>query len=104
MASDAKYKGEHQHVPMHSALVEHLKALCKGKVPEDPVFDVPRKQAIVGLLHKDCQKAGIDTKRVDFHALRHTYISHLAAQKIRPEILRGLKPPSSSCNLPSRAD
>jgi integrase len=90
IASDAKYKGQHQSIPMHSALISPLKHLCKGRKGTDTIFAVPRNQDIVRILHADCKAADIDTTDVDFHGLRHSYISHLADQNIRPEILMKL--------------
>ncbi|HZL37322.1 MAG TPA: tyrosine-type recombinase/integrase [Tepidisphaeraceae bacterium] len=89
-AADAKYKGEHQILPMHPALVGPLQALCKGKARDAAIFAVPRKQIAVSVLHADCAVAGVDTREIDFHALRHSFITHLADQNIRPEVLMKL--------------
>jgi integrase len=89
-AKDAKRKTDHQTIPMHVDLVEPLTTLAAGKAQDAPVFAVPHRNDVVRILHADCAAAGIPTEGIDFHALRHTFCSLLAAQQIRPEILMKL--------------
>jgi integrase len=89
-AIHAKRKTDHQIIPMHSRLIEPLKGLCKGKPADAPLFNVPNRTDVVSTLHADCAAAGVATNDVDFHALRHTFCSLLAAQGIRPEVLMKL--------------
>lgn len=90
LASDAKHKGDHQIIPMHKALIVPLTQLCQGKEAGAAIFTFCAEKNVVKVLLGDCKEAGIDTTHVDFHALRHTYISGLAEQNIRPEILMKL--------------
>ena len=75
---------------MNSHLIEPLRKLIDGKAADCPIFNVPNRTTIVATLHADCRAGKVDTKDIDFHALRHTYCSLLAEQQIRPEILMKL--------------
>ncbi len=89
-ARAAKVKTSHAFLSMHPAIIEPLKKLCTGKEPDSPVFKVPHRTDVVPILHADCRAAGIDPTDVDFHALRHTFCTLLAAQGVRPEVLMRL--------------
>ena len=59
--------------------------------PAAPVFRIPPRQHAVEVFRADLSVAGIayrdDTGRVaDFHALRHTFITNLAAGGVHPKI------------------
>ena len=78
-ANEAKNKRENQSVVMHAYLADVLQKLCKGKESDEKIFQVPNRTYICGLLQKDLIAAGIDTKDVHFHSLRHTFATLLAS-------------------------
>lgn len=94
-ANDAKNKNKDQTIPLAAALVPTVKKLCAGKDREQRVFPVPRREDAAWLLRADCTAAGVDTTHVDFHALRHTFISRLAESLVHPKILQELARHSS---------
>lgn len=58
-----------------------------------PVLEVPKKTA--RLLHGDLERAGIPIKDakgeiLDFHALRHSYITHLVQSGVNPKVVQSL--------------
>lgn len=71
---------------------EILKPWLATRPPGQPVVDVPEKTA--NLLRRDLRAANIPhadkLAAVDFHALRHAYISHLARSGINPKIVQKL--------------
>jgi len=61
-----------------SALAKHF----EGRPVDSPAFCIPRPQRVGAMFHFDREAAGISHKDesdrfVDFHALRHTFISNL---------------------------
>ena len=94
-ANDAKNKNKDQTIPLAAALVPMVKELVKGKGREDRVFVMPRREDAAKLLRADCAAAKVDTTHVDFHALRHTFITRLAEALIHPKILQELARHSS---------
>lgn len=92
-ANDAKNKNRDQVVPMSPKLVDGLKKLCKGS--DEAIFALPERTQAARLLRKDCEAAGIDTDRIDFHGLRHSYITRLAEAKVHPKVLQELARHSS---------
>jgi integrase len=91
-AAKAKNKKDHQTLPLHRDLVPIVTRLIAGAPSLDaPLFKTPPKNDAVKIIRADLAAAGVeDVGRVDFHALRHTFITMLAAQQIRPEILQKL--------------
>lgn len=94
-ASDAKNKSKDQTIPMPTILKEDLKTLVKGKEREIRVFEMPTKSEVAKVLREDCRTARVDSTQVDFHALRHTFITRLAEAQIHPKILQELARHSS---------
>jgi hypothetical protein len=77
-------------VPIRAEMVELLREQVAGKTPSARVFKLPNRFRILDAFHADCQTAKIarhdDSGRVvDFHALRHTFISSLAAAGVHPK-------------------
>ncbi len=76
-------KRRHKDVqPIHPELAAALTAWLVGKASGEPVFAMPDKPA--RMLQRDLKSAGIayrdDAGRVvDFHALRHTFISRIVS-------------------------
>jgi integrase/recombinase XerC len=87
---DNQHRNKVHVVPMHGSLVEMLRRRCKGKDRMVRVFDVPPTRLAAKLLRADCKAAGIDTHHIDFHALRHTFITTLAKANIHPNVVQAL--------------
>jgi integrase len=88
--NDAKNKDKDQTIPLHADLVPVVRELCEGKGRGDRIFATPRREDAARLLREDCKTAKVDTTHVDFHCLRHTFITRLAGEKIHPKILQSL--------------
>jgi integrase/recombinase XerC len=87
---DNQHRNKTHVVPMHASLAPLLKRRCEGKARTEPVFDVPPTRTAAKLLRADCTAAGIDTHHIDFHALRHTFITTLAKANIHPNVVQAL--------------
>ena len=78
--------------PLPPQLVEPLRAWLAGKERGRPVFKVPDKTSV--MLRRDLEAAGIprETREgvVDFHALRHTYITRLVRSGVSVKIAQEL--------------
>jgi site-specific recombinase XerD len=66
------------------------KRLTHGRSPDELLFvNLPRIDSFAEMLHKDMKAAGISItvagERVDFHALRHTYVTNLVASGMNPK-------------------
>ena len=79
-----------QTVPIHKTLIKPIKELTTGKLPEDRLFAIGSKQTINTELRADCAAAGIDTKNISFHGLRHTFCTLLARENVHPALLQKL--------------
>ncbi len=79
--------------PIAQDLAAELKAYVTGRKPRDRLWDVPHNSA--AMLHADMSAAGLAPKDkkgrvVDFHALRHTFITRLARAGIHPKVAQTL--------------
>ncbi len=77
-------------LPMRADTADAVRAFLAEKLPTAAAFKLPSKSNIVRMLRLDMADAGIpevdDAGRVfDFHGLRHTFISNLAAGGIHPK-------------------
>ena len=82
-------------LPLRAALAESLKKHLANKTPSAPAFQMPAAQHQARMIRADLEGAGIAFKDVnghvaDFHALRHTFISNLAAGGIHPKMAQTL--------------
>ena len=82
-------------LPLRADLAKALRAFLATKTPQAPVFRMPDRRHHIDLFRADLAAAEIvyrdDAGRVaDFHALRHTFISNLAAGGIHPKMAQGL--------------
>jgi site-specific recombinase XerD len=72
-----------------------LKPWLADKTPGSPVFTM-REDTAAKVIRTDLEPAGIDTAGVDFHALRHSYITMLvksgASVKVCQELARHADP------------
>jgi integrase len=94
-ANDAKNKNKDQTIPLAAALAPMVKELLAGKRRGDSVFTMPRREEAAKVLRGDCAAAQVDTTHVDFHCLRHTFITRLAEALVHPKILQELARHSS---------
>jgi integrase len=67
-----------------------LREIFKGKPSDQKAFNLPHKCNIVRMFRADCRATGINCEdegrgRIDFHALRHTTGSLLAASGVHPK-------------------
>ena len=82
-------------LPLRPEMVDDLRLFLTRLTPSALVFKMPKPDQIIDLLKADLAKAGIayrdDAGRVvDFHALRHTFISNLAAGGVHPKTAQAL--------------
>ena len=83
-------------LPLRPALAAALRAFLATKAPGALAFPtMPKREHVAEMFRGDLEAAGIvyrdDAGRVaDFHALRHTFISNLAAGGIHPKVAQGL--------------
>jgi len=81
--------------PIAPGLAAMLRDYLADKDPDEPVFVMPDRTNVARMLRGDLEGAGIphedDSGRVlDFHALRHTYISLMARAGVPPKVLMDL--------------
>jgi integrase/recombinase XerD len=79
--------------PITRELAAGLRAFVEGRPPGRPVLTVPDRTA--QMLRVDLKRAGIPYKDaaglvVDFHAIRHSYITHLIASGANPKVVQTL--------------
>ncbi len=82
-------------LPLLPTTAAMLHEYTNGRPSEKPLFTLPRREAIAGVLRVDLEAAGIPyrdaTNRVvDFHALRHTFITNLAQGGVHPKTAQSL--------------
>lgn len=77
-------------LPLLQSTAAMLREYLSDKVPGQPVFSLPRREEFAKMLRKDLEAAGIPyrdsaNRVVDFHALRHTFITNLAKGGVHPK-------------------
>ena len=82
-------------LPLRPELAEDLSALTRNLAPAAKVFKVPKHTHSAEMFRADLEAAGIkyrdDAGKVaDFHSLRHTFISNLAAGGVHPKVAQSL--------------
>ncbi len=82
-------------LPMRAELAESLRGLLATKAPAAPVFRMPARKTMAKAFQADLKAAGIVYRDenglvADFHALRHTFITNLAAGGIHPKTAQSL--------------
>jgi len=82
-------------LPLRLDTAAELRGFLAGKLAAATAFNMPSKWRLVGMLRRDLEAAGIlyrdDTGRVvDFHGLRHTAGSLLAASGVHPKVAQSL--------------
>ena len=65
--------------PISRELSQELLTLSKGKLPDDPLLDMPKKETVNENFQRDCANAGIcretDEGKATFHSFRENYIN-----------------------------
>jgi integrase len=89
-AKDNQHRNRVHILPMHKKLVPILRRLSDGKQRGERVLMVPSKTDAAKVLRVDCKAAGVDTTDVDFHGLRHSFITGLAENNVHPKVLQAL--------------
>ncbi len=82
-------------LPLKLDTTEFFREHLRGKLPQAQAFNLPHKGNMARMLKKDLTKAGIDpanngSGKLDFHALRHTFGTLLAAGGTHPKTAQKL--------------
>ena len=80
-------------VPLRSDIARAVAAFLADRPANAPLFAMPKKPAL--MLRADLKAAGIPYRDksgrvIDFHALRHTFITRLARSCIAPAVAKSL--------------
>ena len=93
----AAYSKRHREdtLPLRSELAEDLRQFLSQMAPATTVFRMPDRKQAAEMFRDDIEAAGIvyqnDAGKVaDFHSLRHTFISNLAAGGVHPKVAQSL--------------
>ncbi len=81
--------------PLSPSAAEVFRDFLALKAPATPAFTLPKKHLIADMVREDLAAAGIPFRddagrKVDFHALRHTFITNLARAGVHPRIAQKL--------------
>ncbi len=77
--------------PITRAFATDLARWLVGRQANERMFpDMPRPQALAAYFRKDAASAGIDADGLDFHCLRHSFISRLARADVHPRTAQDL--------------
>ena len=82
-------------VPLRPDTAATLRSWLSGKLPPAPAFRMPNKHRLAKVLREDLEAAEIDYidgagRVADFHSLRHTTGSLLAASGAHPKVAQNL--------------
>ena len=81
-------------IPIRPELIEKLKSYFKGKLPQVQAFKMPYNTNLARMFRADLDSAKVkiesDTGLIDFHSLRHTFGSLLAASGCHPKTAQQL--------------
>lgn len=77
-------------LPLRKNTAVALQQFLAGKMPKVPAFKMPGKYRMADMIRADCEAAGIDYEdngrgKINFHSLRHTTGSLLAASGVHPK-------------------
>ena len=80
---------------MREDTAEMLRHAFAHKLPESEAFNLPSKYNMARMLREDLQEAGINPEdngqgKLDFHSLRHTTGSLLAASGVHPKVAQSI--------------
>jgi integrase len=82
-------------LPLKPETTAELKAFLAGKMPGVNAFNMPNKDCTANMIKADLADAGSDYiddagRYVDFHSLRHTTGSLLAASGVHPKVAQSI--------------
>ena len=82
-------------LPLRKNTAVALQQFLAGKMPKVPAFKMPGKYRMADMIRADCEAAGIDYEdngrgKIDFHSLRHTTGSFLAASGVHPKVAQSI--------------
>ncbi len=82
-------------LPLRPVLSDLLHELFRNRLPSAPAFRIPCNWRPAEMLREDLKVAKIkekdsDGRIVDFHGLRHTYITNLARGGVQPQVAKQL--------------
>jgi len=82
-------------LPLRPQTAQDLRAFLQQRGPSERAFDMPHASNVNRMFREDLEAAGIayvdDAGRyADFHALRHTFASMLAAEQVHPRVAQKL--------------
>jgi len=82
-------------LPVRSALVALLRDHLAGKAPAALAFNMPDRRRGAAMIREDLSDAGMAARDgagrvLDFHCLRHTFITNLAAGGVHPKTAQSL--------------
>ena len=82
-------------LPLLASTAAMLREYLAERELDKPVFQLPRREELASILRVDLEAAGIpyrdaEGKVVDFHALRHTFITNLAQGGVHPKTAQAL--------------
>jgi len=77
-------------LPLKPETSNRIKSFVSGKLPTEPVFRMPSRYNVARMFRGDLELAKINTKDtskglIDFHCLRHSFGSMLAANGVHPK-------------------
>ncbi len=82
-------------LPLRAELAGDLRDYLVAMTPSTPAFKMPRPDDLAKMLRADLDAVGIEYRDdagrvVDFHALRHTFITNLASGGVHPKTAQAL--------------
>ncbi|UCG48757.1 MAG: site-specific integrase [Phycisphaerales bacterium] len=93
-ADDAKNSIE-SILPLRADTAELMRTFLADKLPGTRALAMPCKYRMADMIRADCKDAGIDCEdsgqgKIDFHSLRHTTGSLLAASGVHPKVAQSI--------------
>jgi len=82
-------------LPLRKGTAEAMRELLRSKTPNAKAFDLPSKYRMADMVRADLEDAGIDWQDngdgvIDFHSLRHSTASLLAASGVNPKTAQAI--------------
>ena len=93
-AAYSKHRREDR-LPLRADLAEALRVHLRHRLPGAAALPMPSRNDVVKMLRADLAAAGVPYQDeagrfADFHALRHTFVSNLAASGVHPKVAQTL--------------